>query len=72
VNRVKFNREAAHAKEYRVEVSDDEVAAGAVTSTSVALSWAASTDDVGVGGYDVLRAGLPVATSSSRRSPRRR
>ncbi|GIF45555.1 fibronectin type III domain protein [Asanoa ferruginea] len=29
--------------------------AGAVTASSVALSWAASTDNVGVSGYDVYR-----------------
>ncbi|MEV4622664.1 cellulose binding domain-containing protein [Asanoa sp. NPDC049573] len=29
--------------------------AGAVTASSVALSWAASTDNVGVAGYDVYR-----------------
>ncbi|MET7393483.1 glycoside hydrolase family 9 protein [Dactylosporangium sp. NPDC005572] len=32
-------------------------AASGVTSSSVALSWAASTDNVGVTGYDVLRLG---------------
>jgi hypothetical protein len=132
VNRVKLNWEAAYAKKYRVEISDDGVAfttiatvdtgdggiddltgltargrylrvvgttratkygyslwevqafgtsgssgdtqaptaptglaTGAITSTSVALSWSPSTDNVGVVGYDVLRAGQPVATSTT-------
>jgi fibronectin type 3 domain-containing protein len=34
----------------------------ASTSTSVALTWNPSTDDVGVSGYVVYRDGLPVAT----------
>jgi hypothetical protein len=34
----------------------------ATTSTTAKLSWAASTDDVGVVGYDVYRGGLLVAT----------
>ncbi|WP_125772868.1 glycoside hydrolase family 6 protein [Antribacter gilvus] len=40
--------------------------AGTVTSSSVALSWTASTDNVGVTGYDVVNAaGTVVATSTS-------
>ncbi|MFJ8039188.1 glycosyl hydrolase family 18 protein [Kitasatospora sp. NPDC096147] len=35
---------------------------GAVNDTSVALSWAAATDDKGVKNYDVLRGGVKVAT----------
>ena len=35
---------------------------GTVTSSSVALSWTASTDNVGVTGYDVSRGGVKVAT----------
>ncbi|KAA2261549.1 alkaline phosphatase [Solihabitans fulvus] len=38
---------------------------GAVTANSVALSWSPSTDNVGVVGYDVLRAGQVVATSAT-------
>ncbi len=38
------------------------VTASAPSTFSVAVSWAASTDDVGVTSYDVLRDGLPVAT----------
>jgi hypothetical protein len=37
----------------------------AVTATSAALSWTASTDNVGVSGYDVLRDGTVVATSAT-------
>jgi endoglucanase len=40
-------------------------AAGAITANSVALSWAASTDNVGVTAYDVLRNGSVVATVSA-------
>lgn len=32
------------------------------TATSVTLSWTASTDDVGVAGYQVLRGGTPAGT----------
>ncbi len=43
------------------------LAAGAVTETTVALTWSASTDDVGVAGYDVYRgtglAGSTLGTS---------
>ncbi|UJF32228.1 glycosyl hydrolase [Paenibacillus hexagrammi] len=35
------------------------------TSSSVTLSWTASTDNVGVAGYDILRAGIPIATTTS-------
>ncbi|AFZ67704.1 glycosyl hydrolase [Deinococcus peraridilitoris] len=35
------------------------------TSTSISLSWTASTDNVGVSSYDVLRAGVPIATSTT-------
>ncbi|PFG42660.1 cellulose 1,4-beta-cellobiosidase [Isoptericola jiangsuensis] len=38
------------------------LAAGTVTTSSVALTWNASTDDVGVTGYRVLRGGQVVAT----------
>ncbi|WP_412543994.1 carbohydrate-binding protein [Longispora sp. K20-0274] len=38
--------------------------ATAVTGTSAALAWNASTDNVGVTGYDVLRDGSPIATVS--------
>ncbi|MEV6105035.1 endo-1,4-beta-xylanase [Streptomyces sp. NPDC051940] len=37
---------------------------GATTSSSVSLSWSASTDDTGVTGYDVLRGGTQVGTAS--------
>jgi hypothetical protein len=130
IGRVKLSWEAAHAKAYRIEVSDDgttfssvkEVANGdgatddltglqahgrylrlvgtqratsygyslwelevygtsdssgdtqapsvptglkstGATATSVALSWSASTDNVGVSGYDVLRDGVVVAST---------
>jgi len=39
------------------------LAAGDVSSSSVALSWAAATDNVGVAGYDILRDGKAVANS---------
>jgi chitinase/chitodextrinase len=38
---------------------------GAVTSTSVAISWSASTDNVGVTGYDVYRNGSKIGSVSS-------
>jgi chitodextrinase len=37
----------------------------AVTDTSVTLSWTASTDDVGVVGYDVLNGSIVAATATS-------
>ena len=41
------------------------LAVGAVTESSIRLSWAASSDDVGVAGYDVFVDGLQVDTSSA-------
>ncbi|GEA88728.1 glycoside hydrolase family 6 protein [Cellulomonas cellasea] len=41
------------------------VTAGAVTNTSVALSWTASTDAVGVAGYDVYQGTTRVGTSAT-------
>ncbi|WP_258727064.1 glycoside hydrolase family 6 protein [Cellulomonas sp. NS3] len=41
------------------------VTAGTVTNTSVALSWTASTDAVGVTGYDVYQGATRVGTSTS-------
>jgi chitinase len=38
------------------------LAVGAVTASTVDLSWSASTDNVGVTGYDVVRGGTRVAT----------
>ncbi|WP_153452207.1 glycoside hydrolase family 48 protein [Streptomyces smaragdinus] len=35
------------------------------TSTSVSLSWTASTDNVGVAAYDVYRDGIPVGTPTA-------
>jgi chitodextrinase len=35
------------------------------TATSVALSWAASSDNVGVAGYDLYRAGTSVGTTNT-------
>ncbi|MBT0994103.1 cellulose binding domain-containing protein [Cellulomonas sp. DKR-3] len=40
------------------------LAAGTVTETSVALSWTASTDNVGVTGYDVYRGTTKVGTAT--------
>ncbi len=40
------------------------VAATVSTSTSVALSWTASTDNVGVTGYDVYRGGVLAGTTT--------
>jgi chitodextrinase len=37
-----------------------DLAASAVTATTVSLSWTASTDDVGVAGYEILRNGTLV------------
>ncbi|MFD2469604.1 discoidin domain-containing protein [Amycolatopsis silviterrae] len=132
VHRVKLNWEAAYAKKYRIEISDDgenfksiatitngdgktddltglsghgrflrfvgteratkygyslwelqaygtpdssgdtqaptapsNLAAGEVGSNSAALTWAAATDNVGVSGYEVLRDGKSVATSTT-------
>ncbi|GAB2655953.1 discoidin domain-containing protein [Kribbella swartbergensis] len=36
-----------------------------VTATSVALTWTASTDNVGISGYDVLRNGAVVASTTT-------
>ena len=41
------------------------LAAGTTTATSVALTWSAATDNVGVAGYDILRDGTAVATSTT-------
>lgn len=41
------------------------LAAGTVTSSSVSLSWAASTDNVGVTGYQVFRDGVQTGTSTT-------
>jgi chitodextrinase len=41
------------------------LAASNVTTTSVSLSWTASTDSVGVTGYDVLNAGTVVGSSTT-------
>lgn len=41
------------------------LAAGDVTSTSVALSWNASTDDVGVAAYDILSNGTVVGSTET-------
>lgn len=132
VHRVKLNWEAAYAKKYRIEISDDgenfkpiatitngdggtddltglsghgrflrfvgteratkygyslwelqaygtpdssgdtqpptapsNLAAGEIGANSVALTWAAATDNVGVSGYEVLRDGKSIATSTS-------
>ncbi|SFQ78153.1 discoidin domain-containing protein [Amycolatopsis rubida] len=41
------------------------LAAAEIGSNSVGLTWAAATDNVGVSGYEVLRDGKSVATSTS-------
>jgi chitodextrinase len=41
------------------------LAATATTSSSVSLSWTASTDNVGVAGYNILRNGTKVGTSAT-------
>ncbi|WP_168735464.1 DUF4832 domain-containing protein [Cohnella fermenti] len=41
------------------------VAATSVTASSISLSWSASTDNVGVAGYDVYRNGTYVGTTAS-------
>jgi chitodextrinase len=41
------------------------VVASSRTATSIALSWSPSSDDVGVAGYGLYRAGTRVGTSSS-------
>lgn len=41
------------------------LAASAITATSLTLSWTASTDNVGVTGYDVYKDGVLLATSAS-------
>ncbi|MFC0627917.1 galactose-binding domain-containing protein [Kribbella deserti] len=43
------------------------LAAGTVTSTTVDLTWTASTDNVGVSGYDVFRNGTFVASVAENR-----
>jgi fibronectin type 3 domain-containing protein len=42
------------------------LAASGTTSTTTSLAWAASTDNVGVTGYDVLRGGTTIATVTGR------
>jgi chitodextrinase len=41
------------------------LSATAISSSQVNLSWNASSDNVGVGGYEVLRDGAQIATSST-------
>ncbi|WP_106964857.1 discoidin domain-containing protein [Amycolatopsis orientalis] len=41
------------------------LAAGEIGANSVALTWAAATDNVGVSGYEVFRDGKSVATSAT-------
>ena len=41
------------------------VALAARTATSISISWTASTDNVGVAGYDLYRAGSAVGTATS-------
>lgn len=41
------------------------LAAGAITQSSIALSWHASTDNVGVVGYKIYRNGTLIATSKT-------
>jgi GH18 family chitinase len=41
------------------------LAAGAITSSSVALSWSASTDNTAVTGYKVFQGGTQIGTSTS-------
>src|SRR5947208_15241016 len=41
------------------------LASSNVTSSSVTLSWSASTDNVGVTGYDVLRGGAVIGSATS-------
>ena len=40
------------------------LSASAVTSSSITLSWSASTDNVGVTGYEIFRSGTSVGTAS--------
>ena len=42
-----------------------DVTAAAVTATSVAVSWSAATDDVGVTRYDVFRNGVDVGSTTA-------
>ncbi|WP_373691671.1 discoidin domain-containing protein [Hyalangium versicolor] len=41
------------------------LAASASSSTQVNLTWTASTDNVGVSGYDILRAGVQIASTTT-------
>src|SRR6267143_2133494 len=41
------------------------LAALAASSTQIDLGWTASTDDVGVAGYDVFRNGARIATTTN-------
>ncbi|MBL8511316.1 MAG: alpha-amylase, partial [Betaproteobacteria bacterium] len=41
------------------------LAAGSVTATSVSFTWAASSDNIGVTGYKVLRNGTQIGTTAS-------
>ena len=42
-----------------------DVIANSVASTQVALSWKASSDNVGVTGYDIIRNGVRIGTSAT-------
>jgi chitodextrinase len=42
-----------------------ELAATGVTQTSISVSWSASTDDVGVAGYDLYRGGAKVDSTNA-------
>ncbi|MDB5165054.1 MAG: exoglucanase [Candidatus Saccharibacteria bacterium] len=41
------------------------LASSATTATSISLSWAAATDNVGVAGYNILRNGTQLATTTT-------
>ena len=40
------------------------MSANGINSNQVALSWTASTDDVGVAGYTIFRDGSPIGSST--------
>jgi chitodextrinase len=55
---------AANSSDTQSPTAPTNLASTAVTQTTVALSWTASTDNVGVAGYDIYKGGTYVATAT--------
>jgi fibronectin type 3 domain-containing protein len=61
----KFVRFSAPASDSVAPSAVTDLAANAISSNQVQLTWSASSDNVGVAGYNVLRGGVKVATTTT-------